>query len=138
MLRVVIAVIVMGMATSTAAFGRSEAFQNNLYDPGRLKPVDSHLKVSVGQAAPDFKLPSIDGRFIQLSSFKGHKHVVLSFVPAAWTPVCSDQWPGYNLARHLFESHDAILLGISTDNTPSQWAWTRQMGELWFPVLSDF
>jgi len=64
---------------------------------------------------------------------------VISFVPAAFTPVCSDQWPGYNMARGLFEQHDAILLGITVDSIPTLSAWTRQMGpELWFPVLSDF
>lgn len=63
---------------------------------------------------------------------------MLSFVPAAWTPVCSDQWPGYNIVKPIFDRHDAILLGITVDNIPTLFAWTRQMGELWFPVLSDF
>jgi peroxiredoxin (alkyl hydroperoxide reductase subunit C) len=30
------------------------------------------------------------------------------------------------------------LLGITVDNIPTLYAWTRQMGDLWFPVLSDF
>ena len=64
--------------------------------------------------------------------------MVISFVPAAWTPVCSDQWPGYNIAKDVFDSHDAVLLGITVDNIPTLFAWTRQMGDLWFPVLSDF
>jgi peroxiredoxin (alkyl hydroperoxide reductase subunit C) len=64
--------------------------------------------------------------------------VVLSFVPAAWTPVCSDQWPGYNIVKDIFEENEAILLGITVDNTPTLYAWTNQMGKLWFPVLSDF
>ena len=59
-------------------------------------------------------------------------------MPAAWTPVCSDQWPGYNIARDIFEAHEAVLLGITVDNLPTLHAWTRQMGGLWFPVLSDF
>ena len=63
---------------------------------------------------------------------------MISFIPAAWTPVCSDQWPGYNLARPLFEAHNTIVLGISVDNRATLFAWTRQMGDLWFPVLSDF
>jgi alkyl hydroperoxide reductase subunit AhpC len=33
---------------------------------------------------------------------------------------------------------DATLLGITVDNLPTLFAWTRQMGDLWFPVLSDF
>ncbi|WP_027721685.1 peroxiredoxin [Maridesulfovibrio zosterae] len=111
-----------------------------VFNPGLLKPVDSSLKVSVGNVAPDFILPSVTGKKIRLSSFKGKKNVVISFVPAAFTPICSGQWPGYNLARKLFEKNDAILLGITTDNIPSLYAWTSQMddGGVWFPVLSDF
>jgi peroxiredoxin (alkyl hydroperoxide reductase subunit C) len=52
--------------------------------------------------------------------------------------VCSDQWPGYNIAKDLFDQNDAILLGITVDNIPTLYAWTNQMGKLWFPVLSDF
>jgi peroxiredoxin (alkyl hydroperoxide reductase subunit C) len=64
--------------------------------------------------------------------------VVISFVPAAWTPVCSDQWPGYNIIKDIFDQNDTILLGITVDNIPTLFAWTNQMGKLWFPVLSDF
>jgi peroxiredoxin len=123
---------------STTALARSEAFKNNIYNPGHLKPVDSTLKVKVGEPAPDFMLPAITGNQITLSQFRGKKNVVLSFVPAAWTPVCSDQWPGYNIVKNLFDAHDAVLLGITVDNIPTLFAWTNQMGELWFPVLSDF
>jgi len=120
------------------AFALSDAYKNNIYNPGELKPVDSVLKVRIGEPAPDFTLPSISGERVSLSQFKGKKNVVLSFVPAAWTPVCSDQWPGYNLARSFFEENDAILLGITVDSIPTLYAWTNQMGKLWFPVLSDF
>lgn len=127
------------LAVSTVpAFALSEVFKDNIFDPGPLKPIDSTLKVAVGQKAPDFTLPAVSGEKISLSAFLGRRNVVLSFVPAAWTPVCSDQWPGYNIAKPLFERHDAVLLGISVDNRPTLYAWTRQMGVLWFPVLSDF
>jgi peroxiredoxin (alkyl hydroperoxide reductase subunit C) len=120
------------------AFGASEAFKNNIYDPGHLKPVDSTLKVKIGDRAPDFTLPSVSGENISLSNYRGKKNVVISFVPAAWTPVCSDQWPGYNIVKEMFDENDAVLLGITVDNLPTLYAWTRQMGQLWFPVLSDF
>jgi len=119
--------------------GAQQTLKDMIYNPGVLKPIDSTLKVKVGQAAPDFTLPSISGEKVRLSQYRGKKNVVISFVPAAFTPVCSDQWPGYNMAHQLFEDHDAILLGITVDNIPTLFAWTRQMGsELWFPVLSDF
>ncbi len=123
---------------STTAFGLSDAFKNNIYNTGLLKPTDSILKVKVGDIAPDFSLPAVSGGRISLGKYRGKRNVVLSFVPAAWTPVCSDQWPGYNIIEDIFNMNDAILLGITVDNIPTLFAWTNQMGKLWFPVLSDF
>jgi peroxiredoxin (alkyl hydroperoxide reductase subunit C) len=120
------------------AFGASSAYKDNIYNPGHLKPIDSQLKVKVGELAPDFTLPSVGGGKISLSQFRGKKNVVISFVPAAWTPVCSDQWPGYNIVKDMFDENDAVLLGITVDNIPTLYAWTKQMGKLWFAVLSDF
>lgn len=120
------------------AVALSKVPDEDIFQPGALKPVDSSLKVKVGEEAPDFDLPSITGGRVTLSEFRGKKNVVLSFIPAAWTPVCSDQWPGYNIAKEFFDESDAILIGISVDNIPTQFAWTNQMGKLWFPVLSDF
>jgi peroxiredoxin len=120
------------------AHGLSEAFKENIFDVGTLKPIDSVLKAKVGDRAPEFALPAISGEKISLKQYLGKKNVVLSFVPAAWTPVCSDQWPGYNIVKDIFDQNDAILLGITVDNIPTLFAWTNQMGKLWFPVLSDF
>ena len=109
-----------------------------VYNPGHLKPVDSHLKVKVGDRAPDFTLPRVQGGEVSLKQFRGQKNVVISFVPAAFTPICSAQWPGYNLVLDMFTKHDAVLLGISTDNLPSLYAWTQEMGGISFDILSDF
>jgi peroxiredoxin (alkyl hydroperoxide reductase subunit C) len=120
------------------AYGLSEAFKENIYKVGTLKPIDSVPKLKVGDRAPNFTLPAVSGEKVSLSQYRGKKNVVLSFVPAAWTPVCSDQWPGYNIVKDIFDQNDAILLGITVDNIPTLFAWTNQMGKLWFPVLSDF
>ncbi|MBU0516949.1 MAG: peroxiredoxin [Proteobacteria bacterium] len=134
----VVTAALAALCLSSGAAARSAAFKKNIYNPGVLKPVDSVLKVKVGQKAPDFTLPAVGGGRVTLSSFRGKKNVVLSFVPAAWTPVCSDQWPGYNIVQDIFKKYNAVLLGITVDNIPTLYAWTRQMGRLWFPVLSDF
>jgi peroxiredoxin len=129
------AVVVLFLAVAPVI---AQSLKDMIYNPGHLKPIDSTLKVKVGQKAPDFTLPAVAGGKVSLSQYRGKKNVVISFVPAAFTPVCSDQWPGYNMARQLFEGHDAVLLGITVDNIPTLYAWTSQMGQLWFPVLSDF
>ena len=86
-------VLLMGLAVAfamgAAAYGRSEAFKENTYDPGTLKPRDSVLNLKVGEAAPDFMLPAVSGGKVSLSRFREKKNVALSFVPAAWTPECS-------------------------------------------------
>ena len=128
----------MTFLLAVPAFGGSAAFKENIYNPGQLKPIDSKLKVKIGDPAPGFTLPSVSGGKITLSRYKGKKNVVISFVPAAWTPVCSDQWPGYNIVKEMFDENDAVLIGITVDNIPTLHAWTQQMGKLWFPVLSDF
>jgi peroxiredoxin len=133
-----ITVVLSLFVSISTSFAISDAYKGNIYQVGTLKPTDSVLKVKVGNPAPNFILPSISGEKVSLSQFRGKKNVVLSFVPAAWTPVCSDQWPGYNIAKDIFNQYDAILLGITVDNIPTLFAWTNQMGQLWFPVLSDF
>jgi len=111
---------------------------NTVYNPGKLKSSDSATSLKVGEKAPEFSLRDVRGGMVSLGKFLGNKNVVLSFVPAAWTPVCSQQWPGYSIAKDIFESYDTVVIGISVDNVPTLYAWTNQMGDLWFPVLSDF
>jgi peroxiredoxin (alkyl hydroperoxide reductase subunit C) len=109
---------------------------------GKLKPRDSVAVLKAGDKAPNFTLTSVDGEIISLSRYLGKKNVVLSFIPAAWTPVCTYQWPVYDIAKDIFDDNDAILLGISVDNIPTLYAWSGQIanknGKLWFPILSDF
>ncbi len=133
------AVVLLALVWSAAtAFGASAQFEGRTYAVGELKPLDSQPKLKAGDKAPDFSLPSLSGETVSLSQFLGKKNVVISFVPAAWTPVCSEQWPGYNIAKSLFEQNDAVILGITVDNIPTLFAWTQQMGGVWFAVLSDF
>ena len=46
-------------------------------------PPKTHLKV--GDTAPDFELPSTQGKKLKLSDFRGKKNVVVAFFPAAFT-----------------------------------------------------
>jgi peroxiredoxin/predicted DsbA family dithiol-disulfide isomerase len=110
-----------------------------IYPVPRLKPNDSVLNVKVGDKAPDFELPTIlAGTTVKLSSYRGDKNVVVSFVPAAWTPQCSAQWPEYNEYEKEFAALDTAIIGVSVDNIPSLYSWTVSMGRPWFHVASDF
>lgn len=136
-LHLVLIFLLIASLSSLSTVGVAGSLHDSIFDPGQLKARDSTLKVKVGDPAPDFSLPSLRGTMETLSSYQG-TNVVLSFIPAAWTPVCSDQWPGYNITENIFKNHEAVLLGISVDNIPTLHAWTGLMGDLWFDVLSDF
>jgi peroxiredoxin (alkyl hydroperoxide reductase subunit C) len=136
------AAVLLALLGAAPAACPAAGLQDLLYQEAPRKPVDSVLKVAVGDPAPDFALPALpslaaptsqDGNpgngMVRLSDYRGKRAVVLSFVPAAFTPVCSGQWPGYNIAREEFERRGAVLLGITTDNLPSLYAWTREMAE---------
>jgi peroxiredoxin Q/BCP len=46
-----------------------------------------NARLKVGDEAPDFRLRDHTGRTIKLSDYLGKKHVVLAFLPGAFTPV---------------------------------------------------
>jgi peroxiredoxin len=50
---------------------------------GQAPPPKTHLKV--GDTAPNFELPSTQGKTVKLSDFRGKQNVVLAFFPAAFT-----------------------------------------------------
>ncbi len=100
-----------------------------------VAPMSTTLKV--GDAAPDFTLPSTDGKPVTLSSFRGKENVVLAFFPAAFTGGCTAEMQKYQLGIDKFKGAATQVFGISTDNTPSQKEFGAKLN-LTFPLLSDF
>jgi peroxiredoxin len=46
--------------------------------------------------------------------------------------------PSYEDQISEFEELDAQVLGVSTDNVPSNHAWAKSLGGLSYPLMSDF
>jgi peroxiredoxin len=63
--------VLLGVLSSVALSGQTVA------------PPKTHLQV--GDAAPDFDLPSTQGGRVRLSDLKGNNTIVLAFFPAAFT-----------------------------------------------------
>lgn len=94
--------------------------------------------LKVGDEAPDFELPSSPmGEKFKLSDYRGKNAVVINFVPAAFSGVCSAQLPVIEQKRAEFEAQGAIPVVISSDNAWSLNAWKKDLG-VNFPLLSDF
>ena len=77
---IVIMIVTFALIGAENAYGASEDLKANIYNPGKLKPVDSRLKVSIGDMAPDFELRDVSGEDpVCLSAFRGQKPVALLF-----------------------------------------------------------
>lgn len=72
------------------------------------------MSVEIGKQAPDFTLPSQDGKEVSLSDFKG-KHVVLYFYPKDMTPGCTTEACDFRDAQESFSELDAVIIGVSPD-----------------------
>ena len=46
-----------------------------------------NAQLQVGDVAPDFSLPDHTGGYVRLNDYRGQNNVVISFYPAAFTPV---------------------------------------------------
>lgn len=98
---------------------------------------DQTRTLKVGDPAPDFQLKGTGKTEFKLSEHRGKKKVVLAFFPAAFSPVCSQQMPRIQAQKSAFDASDAVVVGISVDNTWALDAFARQLG-IDFPILSDF
>lgn len=101
----------------------------------RVATTESQLP-RVGQAAPDFKLPSTDDKDVSLSDFKGKQSVVLYFYPRDDTPGCTAEACSFRDLRSLFNQHGAEILGVSPDTIKSHKKF-QQKHHLTFPLLAD-
>lgn len=102
------------------------------------QPSNQVLNLQVGDAAPDFTLPTHNEGELHLGWYKGRHNVALAFYPGDWTPACSAQIPGYEKAIEAFNKLNCQLLGISVDSLASHIAWAKSLGGLSFPLMSDF
>ncbi len=78
----------------------------------------AEVTLQVGDAAPDFAVPSDTGETVKLSDFRG-KRVVLYFYPKDDTPGCTTQSCGFRDHHIEIEEKNAVVLGVSPDSVKS-------------------
>jgi peroxiredoxin len=94
------------------------------------------MSITVGQKAPDFKLPDTEKVFHTLSENKG-KNVLLLFFPFAFTGTCTKELCGVRDDIARYGSANAVVFGISID-TPFSLKKYKEEQNLNFDLLSDF
>lgn len=89
-----------------------------------------------GHKAPDFDLPSSEGKNIALKDFRGKKNVVVYFYPKDDTPGCTVEACGFRDRIKDIEKHDAVVLGVSPDSVDAHGKFIKKF-KLSFPLLAD-
>lgn len=93
------------------------------------------MSLNVGDSAPDFALPDIDGNTVKLSDLKGYR-VVLYFYPRDNTPGCTKEACGFRDAYEQYQTQEIVVLGVSTDDAKSHEKFVKKFN-LPFPLLID-
>jgi thioredoxin-dependent peroxiredoxin len=92
-------------------------------------------RLSIGDPAPDFSLPTDDGRTVSLADLRGRK-VIVYFYPAAMTPGCTKQACDFTDSLSSLQAQGYDVLGISPDS-PAKLAKFRERDGLTITLLSD-
>jgi peroxiredoxin Q/BCP len=119
-----------------AAFTTAEGSQTGLesaFSPYFFSGDSTMIKV--GDAAPDFDLPTGAGRNIRLSDLRGEK-VVLYFYPKDDTPGCTKEACSFEDNLSLLKKKGVAVIGISADSVDSHAKFADKFS-LTFPLLSD-
>ena len=84
------------------------------------------MPLSPGDKAPDFDLPTADGR-VSLAGLKG-KAVVLYFYPKDDTTGCTAEAQGFTAAAGDFAKAGATVVGVSKDSAASHGKFQAKYG----------
>jgi peroxiredoxin Q/BCP len=92
-------------------------------------------RLAPGDRAPDFTLPTDDGRTVSLSGLRGHK-VIVYFYPNAMTPGCTTQACDFSDSLSSLKAAGYTVVGISP-NDPAKLAKFRERDGLTITLASD-
>ena len=93
------------------------------------------MKLTVGETAPQFSLPSSSGQIVNLDSLKGQK-VVIFFYPKDDTPGCTIEACEFRDRSNEISAKGTKILGISPDNLESHDKFINKF-DLNFELLAD-
>jgi peroxiredoxin len=66
--------------------------------------------VEIGATAPDFKLPTLDGKQVSLSDYKGQ--VIVLKLATTWCPTCKQQTQEIQSAGNFLRDHNVRVVEV--------------------------
>ena len=88
-----------------------------------------------GKKVPNIKIPSTDGKIIELTKVK-NKYLVIYFYPKDDTPGCTIETKDFNSLLSKFKKFDCEVFGISKDDLKSHEKF-RDKYKVKFDLLAD-
>jgi peroxiredoxin len=95
------------------------SIKNSIYVKKIKESIDAIKRTAVGQQAPEFEMPNVNGKAVSLSSLKD-KYVFVDFW-ASWCAPCRAENPIIVKAYKQFKSKEFEILGVSLDDNKQDW-----------------
>ena len=93
------------------------------------------MKIKENKIAPNFKLPSTNGKIFELKKIK-NKNTILYFYPKDDTPGCTLESRDFSKLNNLISKNNTVVFGISGDSIESHLKFKKKY-KLKFELLSD-
>lgn len=98
-------------------------------------PTPRPIGPGVGQQAPPFSLPTLDGPEVALEAYRG-RTVVLHFW-ASWCPPCREEWPAWETFASGLAAEDVVILVVNVEEPPEVIRQFLGKESPFFPILLD-
>ena len=108
-----------------------------MHDPGKTFATlaSSPAEAAVGKLAPDFTLPTLDGKTLTLSSFRG-KVVMINFWQKA-CPACVREMPMMQTVFTKLPADKVVVLAVNAMEDEATVKSFKERWNLTFPILLD-
>ncbi len=102
-----------------------------------MQTEEFEMALSIGTAAPAFKLPCKPGEEVDVAALLGREKVVILFFPLAFSSVCTEEMCHFRDHWGEWNSLGCKVFGVSIDS-PFVTDKFRAELNIPFPILSDF